>query len=278
MSGRSSRQSGFTLLELMIAVAVLAVVLVVVYQSYRLCTKTVIAAEEQSEVYQSARIVLRRLGEDLMSAYLPLASPDDEEGDEETPDAGPDNGPAFVAVDGGSGAEAHDSLEFASTANLARGAAGQAELVVVHYALEPRGKEGRLSLVRSTDADPEGSQGVEMAPNVKGLDFRFFNATGEEFQEWDSTDSHALPATVQIVLTLGGEGDEPGVTFTTAVAIPLAWQREALGRGLAALAAEEAARAKDDEALRRGGQADGHASEAPEHIGHQGDENPNGEQ
>jgi prepilin-type N-terminal cleavage/methylation domain-containing protein len=243
---RGRPQAGFTLLELLIAMAVLAIVMAIIYESYWICTKSVAAAQERSDIYQSARLALRRLSDDLMGAYVPLsASAGTEEESSEEGEAPSEAGKSkegsaesvFRSLDIGSGPASQDTLEFVSTANLGRGAAAYVDFCELSYSVN--GGILTRSSSAGAGADP---QSFELASNVKGLDLKFFDPEGEEHAEWDSSQSGQLPATVEITLYMGtGQDEAAAVPFTTAVNIPLAWEREALGRGVATLAAEEEA-------------------------------------
>ncbi len=272
-------QSGVTLLELLIAVVILAIVMSIIYQSYWLCSKSVAAAEEQSDLYQSARLALRRISDDLMGAYAPFPKPEDAaqvsqnteedalngeppvEGQQpqvsKDVTAGAESPYVFRSTDGGSGADARDSLDFTSTVNLSRGKAARAEFCQLNYAVQER-ERGQLALVRTSGSEASESVSIDLAPNVKGLDFRFYGADGEEYDEWDSGQSGKLPATVRVILTMSrGESKEAGVSFATAVNIPLAWERDALSQVVAKLDAERKAKAKKETGRKPGSKNNG---------------------
>lgn len=245
---RSAFERGFTLLEVLIAVVVLAIVLTVIYRSYWLCSKNVAQAQEQSDFYQSARLALRRLSDDVMCAYAPLGEKDEGGGDKASPppqdssdessdsEGGGATSTKFKGFDGGEGEEARDTLELVTMANLSRGAAAQYEPCDLRYSVEERGADA-AALVRTTTTESGESESVDLAPNVKGFDLKFWDADGEEHDSWDGT-SGVLPTLVEITLYMGRAKEAP-VAFTTAVNLPLAWQRDALGRALATLAAKD---------------------------------------
>ncbi len=61
---------GFTLLEILIAVTVLATVLAVTYGSFSAVTDEVKSARDVAEVYQTARITMDRMSMDLQNAFV----------------------------------------------------------------------------------------------------------------------------------------------------------------------------------------------------------------
>ena len=59
---------GFTLLEVLVALAILVVIISLIYPAYTGTYRNIEAAETQAEIYQMARIALIRIIEDLESA------------------------------------------------------------------------------------------------------------------------------------------------------------------------------------------------------------------
>ena len=65
---------GFTLLEILIAVFILAIVLLTIFTSYTGTFRIIDEAESQADTYGMARIALERMLEDLESIYFPKTS------------------------------------------------------------------------------------------------------------------------------------------------------------------------------------------------------------
>ena len=63
-------KSGFTLLEILIAMALMATVLSIIYTAYLGTFRNMGETEANAEIYRMARISLERMGEDLESVYM----------------------------------------------------------------------------------------------------------------------------------------------------------------------------------------------------------------
>src|SRR5207248_10173000 len=61
---------GFTLVEIMVAVAILAMAVVMVFASMRTTFKTKSAIEAQSSRYRTVRLALERMARELSMAYV----------------------------------------------------------------------------------------------------------------------------------------------------------------------------------------------------------------
>ena len=81
----STKRNGFTLLEILLAIFILATVLSTVFASYTGTLRMVSETESQADVYLMARIAFERILEDLESFYLPEQSETSEVGEEEEP-------------------------------------------------------------------------------------------------------------------------------------------------------------------------------------------------
>jgi prepilin-type N-terminal cleavage/methylation domain-containing protein len=79
LSGK--KRSGFTLVEILLAVFIFAIVLSIIYTSYTATFRIIDETEYQADVYRMARVTLERLYEDLESVYAAKSSesPESEE-------------------------------------------------------------------------------------------------------------------------------------------------------------------------------------------------------
>jgi len=66
-----SKNSGFTLLELMLAIAISAIVILTVNFAFFQSNKNIEAVRTQREAYETVRIVMDRMIKDLTCAYVP---------------------------------------------------------------------------------------------------------------------------------------------------------------------------------------------------------------
>jgi prepilin-type N-terminal cleavage/methylation domain-containing protein len=243
---RARSRSGFTLLEIMITLAILGIVLSLVYGVFSQTLAGKELAERRGEEAAGARAALARIARDLASAR-PVISANANPASAGTPALGsaptptpqattfsPDRGLFLGRVRTESGV-AIDDVAF--TAMLRRPTAitfAASDLGIVHYFVDAVSPESKvLGLYRETvfslsggtfdpdKADPANS--TLILPGVSALDFRFFD--GKDWvQDWDSTDSRnftAAPLAVAIVLSVTNDHGETE-TYQTAVDLPLA--------------------------------------------------------
>jgi general secretion pathway protein J len=200
-----THRAGFTLLELLLAVALLAIIAATVFASFRATTSAMERATVRGASAQAARVVLSRLSDELSAAEWDGQR-------EETFFTG--------ATEGG---EVHPAgrLQFTSRSHVWYPMQPPAvELAVINYQAES-GPQG-LQLWRDEVANPfllgGGTERVMMADRLAGVQFRFY--TGDEWvTEWNMADRHKLPDLVEIVLTFAGT-EEPPEEFRTMVSLP----------------------------------------------------------
>jgi type II secretion system protein J len=213
-------RSGFTLLEILIAIAILALVVSSLYGAYSGTMETTEMVESARDVDQAGRLALMQMVDDFSSLYYRKA-----EGENE------DSPFRFQGgVDGES--EGGTVVEFASAAHLGfDGSFPNLRINKVSYVLEKQADSKRYyRLVRMelpfVDLSGEREEtSVELADTVESLTVTYLNEDGETLSQWDSKAQETegfLPRLVRIRLQLAGEKSR---VFTATVALPV-WEEE----------------------------------------------------
>jgi general secretion pathway protein J len=193
---RSSRR-GFTLLEIIVSLSVLALIATLTFSTVANAIQIRDTLEEDDAVNQSARIAMSRIRRDLSLAYLTTNT-----------GAVATYFTLFVAQNGDP-----DRLWFASLAHqrLYRGAREGDQTEITYWTEDDPNTRGALALMRREapriDHAPErGGVIAPIAYGVAGFDVRFLDSTTKEWmEEWDSTGAdtpNRLPRAAQVTLTL----------------------------------------------------------------------------
>jgi len=69
VSSWAGRSPGFTLLEILMAISIFAIVISLAYGSYRATFRIIDNTESQAEIYSKARVAMERISNDLASLY-----------------------------------------------------------------------------------------------------------------------------------------------------------------------------------------------------------------
>jgi prepilin-type N-terminal cleavage/methylation domain-containing protein len=210
-NGRPSRRSdsvrrrGFTFLELLLAVALLAIVAATVYASFRATASAIARTTQEGASAQAARVILSRLADELTSTEwsatrqetLFLGSTQDEQG------------------------QTVGQLQFTSRSHTWYPTQPPAvEMTIIGYEVDS-GPHG-LQLWRTEMANPflldGGTERVMMTDQLADAQFRYY-AKGKWETGWDASQQHQLPDLVEIVLTFA-KADGPPEEFRTVVSLP----------------------------------------------------------
>ena len=203
------RNSAFTLIELVISAALMALILVSAY----LCLSSGLSSrkliESRAEVTQSARVAMALMGADLRCA-CPLSTDI-----------------AFLGVQRMLGEVEADNLDFA-THNYTPRRAREGDFCAVSYFLGTEPESGKLSLWRRRNPiialDPlSGGSREEIARGVRGLKLEYFDGF-DWYDQWGDPDGRrakaksalpkppnlrGLPEAVRITLWLGLGSESP---------------------------------------------------------------------
>ena len=216
--------SGFTLLEVMLATLILGLVVAMIAMSLSGSLRVVEVTRDQGDIYYLAQIVMERISDDLSGAFL-SADVD------------------FVAL----GEEDNDGrrqlLSFSSTSHLdfsqKNKTNGQGNIT---YVLAPdREKEGSFVLLRGdTPSLPQREEEYEqekhlflLSDRIREVKFVFFDHSGDELESWDTRQGYGvnpteeerekkLPAAVGFTIEFWLDTEaETVLNFTTKVIVPV---------------------------------------------------------
>jgi type II secretion system protein J len=215
-----AQPSGFTLLEILLALAILALVLSSLFSAYSETITATELVEASREVDQAVRLTLAQMADDLKSLYQQEVKGD------------PKDSPyRFQGGSEGSDGEAVEILNFASTAHLGFDPAGPSMSVNrIAYVLKKSGEGERyFQLIRRerpfADFQGQGEETeMELADNVEELAVTYRDEAGTTLTEWDSASPEhggRPPRLVQIRLKVAA-GTSGGSRTFTAVVAPMA--------------------------------------------------------
>jgi prepilin-type N-terminal cleavage/methylation domain-containing protein len=215
--------NGFTLLEILIAILILATVLSTVFASYTGTFRIVGETESQAEIYQMARIAFERIIEDLECYYVPQKV-----GTTESTDA--EKSLEFAGEENEIQGRSADTLRFPSRAHLVFGDQGESwGIAEISYYVE-EGSEGEgLVLYRSDrlhlePTSEEDGGGLPLCERLLSVDFTYYDAEGEEYKSWDpsSEEEEGAPQLVSISLEFINPSDpEIPLKFATRATLPV---------------------------------------------------------
>lgn len=221
MNVSTTKNKGFTLLEVLLAIFIFSVVITAVYGSYRTTFRNIRTTEVEAEQAEQARIILERLTVDLESIY--------------SGEGGFLRGQQEDVNDARG-----DSLSFTSTAHLVfHRSAQEFGLTTLSYSASPDERTGAMKLYRmdkpmtpgGADGGDEGEQGELLGEGIASFAVSYADGEGGEEDSWESerekeeeTGEEALPVMprlVRIELRMARSPDDgEGILYRTAVAIP----------------------------------------------------------
>ncbi len=217
---------GFTLLEILIAVFILAIVLLTIFTSYTGTFRIIDETESQADTYGMARIALGRMLEDLESIYFSKTSKTlESEGATIQPTR-------FGGEDKEIKERSSDSLRFLSRAHIVFDEEGEDfEVAEIIYYVKKNEDGDSLVLYRSDTLEfeetfTEDKSGLVLCDGLFSVNFAYYDMNGEVYDSWDSTEGDfidRLPAMVSIELTFANRSNpEAPIKFMTGVTLPMA--------------------------------------------------------
>ncbi|MBP1748201.1 MAG: ral secretion pathway protein GspJ [Deltaproteobacteria bacterium] len=187
--------AGFTLLEVMISIALISLIVVIMAGAMRLSYRSIDRGEVKSNYLERLKVSFSLIDDQIQSA-IPLVRRDDEEG--------------RIFFEGSS-----DTVKFASNYSLT---AGQRGYVIVTYRTRP-GDEGTGALfVEENTVGVENTREIKLLEGISGVRFEYFRreseaeeAAGEWVDTW--TDELLFPRKIRVTLTF----PERKIVFTVPI-------------------------------------------------------------
>lgn len=222
------QERGFTLIEVLVAVSLLAVISILVWQAMGSATGSKERFEKRDAVFRSSTMILDRITRDLEMTAL-YTNVDllgvSASGEQMTKSV-------FIGSNNGD----QDKLTFNSYSHVRYlKDTKESDFAEIGYFLEPSEEEeaaGTFVLKKREssppDVEPEqGGGAMVLLENVRELNFRYYDNRKEEFVDsWDTTTSdyvNRLPRAVEIVLVMQDPMEEEAtIRFSTVVLIEMA--------------------------------------------------------
>lgn len=177
------RPAGFTLLELMISIALISLIIVIMASAMRLSYRSIDKGEARSAYLERLKVTFSLMESQIQSA-IPLTRHEDEAG--------------RVFFEGSA-----DTVKFASNYSLTEGQRGY---VMVTYKTRSGDDGTRALYIEENTIGVENAREIKLLEGIKGVSFEYFRkeSDAEEVQgEWvgEWTDELLFPRKIRITLT-----------------------------------------------------------------------------
>jgi general secretion pathway protein J len=217
--------SGFTLVELMVALLLFGIVITTIFSSYSAVFSSAETVGQAADLYEMAGLCLQRMSLDLQSIHLTLPP------QYKKPEF---NDPLDPYRLEGTASDADNSefprIEFSSLAHVPGKGTDNGGIARIVYYVREGEKKGSYTVKRSdilAPSEPFEAQQSDpvLCEGVKSLKITYVDDEGTDYESWDSESEsfdYASPVAVNILLET--EYNQGSVFFSTAVELPV--QRE----------------------------------------------------
>ncbi|MCJ7730389.1 MAG: prepilin-type N-terminal cleavage/methylation domain-containing protein [Sedimentisphaerales bacterium] len=197
---------GFTLVEVLLAMAIIATIVSIVYGSYFVISQSVKTCKARTALSQQGQKVLGLLARQIRCSYVPAAD-SSQRPEKHTPEQRTTaNKDAIDYFSGSSDASGAATLHFITTNAFSSKQNAAVGLFKVDYKLD--GKTGALLLNQRPFVDTPGSTlentWQPIAENIASIELEFFEGH-QWLRRWNLKEQGQLPAAVRINITLEDE-------------------------------------------------------------------------
>ncbi len=188
---RGKAKTGFTILEVLLSVVIVALVLTMIYSAFSAGSKACRFGSERAQIFHTARLAMQDIVQSIENIEFGTNKYYEFIGKSHSA-----VGPAGKSVD-------NDEVEFAtSTSPTLLDGRWQVGLARVKYAINRgrRGAEGAQLekwVTRIDDEDFDDAYVIELSDNIVGMKLRYFDETDYD-DTWDSDVKERLPEVVEI--------------------------------------------------------------------------------
>jgi len=215
------RDHGFTLLEIMVAIFIFAIIVTTIFTSYSTLLSANKSSDQGTAPYEMAKNCLNRMTVDLESIHVTLPPGYSPPALGEPPELYRIVGEIFD-IQG----TAFPRLRFTSLAHLSFGGKTEKGIAEIVYYVQASG-DGNYVLKRADNLYPyeifeEKTGDPVLCTDVKSLTFKYYDQDGTAFDLWDSDDEdfgYSTPKAIGINLELA-EGSN-SLWFKTMVTLPV---------------------------------------------------------
>jgi prepilin-type N-terminal cleavage/methylation domain-containing protein len=201
---------GFTLLEVMIAIGIMATILVILFGTYSAAVDRAARTRDLSQVYHEARVLLQLMANDLRSAYVKERT----EQAQQALQQAKTQPITFIGEDRTEANSPADTVDFSTLLPTQRPDVPDTEMCRVTYSIEPVNEAPQTrALFRRVNCslDPEASDQDHLfllTELAHGLDFKYYDDQGTEYLDWNSRQPRGgkrMPARMKITVLLADQ-------------------------------------------------------------------------
>ena len=218
-SGR--KNTGFTLIEMLVALTIIVAILVMVYGSFAATTRSIDASGARLARVERACFALRLMTRQIRCAYAPR-SPSASAPGSQGPGPGSNSGSVFQATEtsprtpsivfrGGSRDPHGEILSFVTSSGLGASPEAPRGLFRVTYLYDRASSTLSISRQEQTDSSADRSnprRADVLLANVAQVDLAFHD--GKQWQQaWDAVQKHELPRAVKVEITVTDDAGRP---------------------------------------------------------------------
>lgn len=224
MTGQSGNR-GFTLVEVLVAITIFALVVSTLYTSFNLVISQVDPMKKGLDNYTMARSAMDRIKKDLLSICIThknrYTRPDPGETDDPDPFRLVSNTESFFGSE-------FSYIRFASFAHLALDRDRKSRIGILSYYVTSL-EDGTVVLKRADtgvafyteDQETRSEDDPVLCENIRAFDIKFVDQEGKLYKEWHSDTSSfefSTPSAVKIKLEVGSE--QRSDVFATTIVLP----------------------------------------------------------